>query len=49
MILPKYAVQIENIFFLARLGSSLRSLLRDTTREPLPEDVKRLLRRLGGE
>jgi hypothetical protein len=43
---PKYAAQIGNIFFLTRIGSTLRWATSDIASEELPADIKRLLRRL---
>jgi hypothetical protein len=42
----KYAAQIENVYFLTRIGQSLRWATNDIAREELPEDIQRLLRRL---
>ena len=43
---PKYAARIGNIFFLVRIGATLRWATDDIVREDLPEDVLRLLSRL---
>lgn len=43
---PKHTARIENIFFLSRIGSTLRWATQDIAREDLPPDVKRLLGRL---
>jgi hypothetical protein len=43
---PKYTAQIENIYFLQRIGATLRWATQDVEREELPEDIRRLLRRL---
>lgn len=43
---PKYVAQIENIFFLVRIGEALRWATNDIVREELPENVQHLLRRL---
>ncbi len=43
---PKYSAQIENIFFLSRIGSTLRWATQDVAREDLPPDIERLLARL---
>lgn len=43
---PKYTAQIENIYFLSRIGSTLRWATQDIGREELPADIKRLLGRL---
>ena len=42
----KYAVRIDNIYFLDRIGASLRWATGDIAREELPSDIKRLLNRL---
>ena len=42
----KYVAQVENIYFLSRIGESLRWATSDVTREALPEEVVLLLRRL---
>ena len=42
----KYAVRIDNIYFLDRIGASLRWATEDIAREELPADIKRLLNRL---
>ena len=46
MSASKYAAQIDNVYFLARIGQSLRWATSDIAHEELPEDVLRLLRRL---
>ncbi len=43
---PKYTAQIDNIFFLARIGSSLRWATQDIAREELPANIRQLLNRL---
>jgi hypothetical protein len=43
---PKYAVRIDNIYFLDRIGASLRWATEDIAREELPADIKHLLNRL---
>jgi hypothetical protein len=43
---PKHTARIENIFFLSRIGSTLRWATQDIAREDLPPDIKRLLGRL---
>ena len=43
---PKHTAQIENIYFLSRIGSTLRWATQDIAREDLPADIKRLLGRL---
>ena len=42
----KYVAQVDNIFFLSRIGESFRWATSDITREALPEEVVLLLRRL---
>ena len=42
----KYVAQVDNIFFLSRIGQALRWATSDITREALPEEVVLLLRRL---
>jgi len=42
----KYTAQIENIYFLSRIGATLRWATQDIGREELPPDIKRLLGRL---
>lgn len=42
----KHAAQIDNIYFLARIGATLRWATQDIAREDLPADIKRLLNRL---
>jgi UDP-N-acetylglucosamine:LPS N-acetylglucosamine transferase len=42
----KYTAQIENIYFLSRIGATLRWATQDIGREELPPEVKRLLSRL---
>jgi hypothetical protein len=46
MAKPKYAAQIGNIFFLTRIGSTLRWATDDIAREELPPEIQHLLRRL---
>jgi hypothetical protein len=41
-----HTAQIENIYFLSRIGSTLRWATRDIAREDLPTDIQLLLRRL---
>lgn len=43
---PRHTAQIENIYFLSRIGSTLRWATQDIAREDLPPDIKRLLGRL---
>ena len=42
----KYAARFGNIYFLSRVGDTLRWATEDMVREELPADIKRLLRRL---
>jgi len=42
----KYAVRVDNIYFLNRIGASLRWETEDIAREELPADIKHLLNRL---
>ena len=42
---PQYP-QFANIVFLDRVGQTLRWVTSDIPREELPDDIKRLLRRL---
>ena len=46
MATPKYTARIGNIFFLKRIGSTLRWVTSDIAREELPPDIQHLLRRL---
>jgi hypothetical protein len=43
---PKFVAQVQNVYFLARIGSTLRWATSDITHEELSPDIKRLLRRL---
>jgi hypothetical protein len=43
---PKHTAQIANIYFLSRIGSTLRRATQDIASEDLPADIKLLLRRL---
>ena len=43
---PKYAAQLKNVYFLARIGESLRWATSDIAQEELPQDIQHLLRRL---
>jgi hypothetical protein len=43
---PKYTARVDNIYFLSRIGSSLRWATQDIARENLSADIKRLLARL---
>ena len=42
----KYIAQIDNVYFVGRLGASLREATADIVREELPENIRLLLRRL---
>jgi hypothetical protein len=42
----KHTARIENVYFLAHIGSTLRWATQDIARENLPADIKRLLGRL---
>ena len=42
----KYAVRVDNIYFINRIGASLRWATEDIAREELPPDIKHLLNRL---
>ena len=42
----KYAARIENIYFLPRIGRSLRWATEDVARDELPANIKHLLARL---
>ena len=42
----KYTARIDNIYFLSRIGSSLRWATQDFSREVLPANIKHLLARL---
>jgi hypothetical protein len=43
---PKYAACIDNIYFLPRIGRSLRWATEDIAREELTAEIKHLLARL---
>jgi hypothetical protein len=43
---PKYTARVDNIYFLSRIGSSLRWATQDIARENLSADIKHLLARL---
>ncbi len=43
---PRHTAQIENIYFLSRIGSTLRWATQDIALEDIPTDIKRLLDRL---
>jgi len=42
----KYTARIDNIYFLSRIGQSLRWATQDIAREELPADIRQLLARL---
>ena len=42
----KYSARVDNIYFLSRIGSSLRWATQDIAPADLPADVKLLLARL---
>jgi hypothetical protein len=42
----KYTARVDNIYFLSRIGLSLRWATRDIARDDLPADIRRLLARL---
>ena len=42
----KYVVRVDNIYFLNRIGASLRWATEDIAREELPADIKHLLNKL---
>jgi hypothetical protein len=43
---PKYAARIDNIYFLGRIGETLRRATDDIAREQLPANIQHLLDRL---
>jgi hypothetical protein len=43
---PKYVARIDNIYFINRVGASLREATDHVTTEELPENIRLLLRRL---
>jgi hypothetical protein len=43
---PKYTARIENIYFLERVGETLRWATQDIADEELPANIKHLLARL---
>jgi hypothetical protein len=43
---PKYVARIDNVYFLRRLGDSLRKATNHITKEELPDNIRLLLRRL---
>lgn len=46
MTKPKFIAQVGNVYFLGRIGMSLRWATSDITHEELPAEIKHLLRRL---
>ena len=42
----KYTARIDNVYFLSRIGSSLRWATLNISREELPANIKHLLARL---
>jgi len=43
---PKYTARVDKVYFLSRIGLSLRWVTQDIAQEDLPAEVKRLLARL---
>jgi len=43
---PKYVARIDNVYFINRIGTSLREATSNLTTEELPENIRLLLRRL---
>jgi hypothetical protein len=43
---PRHTARIENIFFISRIGATLRWATQDIAQQDLPPDIKRLLGRL---
>ena len=43
---PKYTARLDNVYFLAQIGASLRLATQDIAREELPTNIKLMLRRL---
>jgi hypothetical protein len=43
---PKYDLRIDNVYFLKRVGATLRQATADLPREKLTEDIRLALRRL---
>ena len=44
---PKYVARIDNVYFINRVGASLREATSHVTTEELPENIHLLLRRLS--
>jgi hypothetical protein len=43
---PKYVARIDNVYFINRVGASLREATSNLTTEELPQNIRLLLRRL---
>ena len=43
---PKYVARIDNVYFLRRVGASLREATSHIASSELPDDIRLLLRRL---
>ena len=43
---PKYTAKVENIYFLSRVGETLRWATQDIADEELPANIKHLLAKL---
>jgi hypothetical protein len=43
---PKYAVRVDNVYFLSRIGLSLRWATQGIARRDLSADIRQLLARL---
>jgi len=43
---PKHTARVANIYFLSRIGESLRWATQDIVRDDLPADIQHLLDRL---
>jgi hypothetical protein len=43
---PKYVAWIDNVYFVKRVGASLRDATSHIVTEELPENIRLLLRRL---
>jgi hypothetical protein len=46
MAKTKYTARVDNIYFLSRIGLSLRWATQDIARDRLPADIRHLLARL---
>jgi hypothetical protein len=44
----EFAAKLERIFFMARLGRALRFRYDQIVRQPLPQELQELMRRLEG-